>query len=103
MRASRRLPMSRFQPGIRAMYASTGAAPSAVAMRGLPPERTAATFWPLRGLIDLALRAPGRAFAPAFGGDLAGSLRLPPARDACLVVGFTAASSRDQPLALDVF
>src|SRR4051794_24833631 len=40
MSASRRLPRSRFQPGIAAMYACTGASPSAFAMRGLPPERT---------------------------------------------------------------
>src|SRR6266550_4006449 len=37
MSASRRLPRSRFQPGIPAMYACTGASPSAFAMRGLPP------------------------------------------------------------------
>src|SRR5688500_7065125 len=39
MSASRRFPMSRFQPGIAAMYACTGASPSSFAMRGLPPER----------------------------------------------------------------
>src|SRR6266487_6911637 len=63
MSASRRFPTSRFQPGIPAMYSCTGASPSAFAMRGLPPERTA-TFSPFRALIGLA-------FAPAFGGDLA--------------------------------
>src|SRR5687768_14149670 len=37
MRASRRLPTSRFQPGIAAMYALTGASPSALAICGFPP------------------------------------------------------------------
>src|SRR5688572_3814620 len=42
--ASRRFPMSRFQPGIAAMYACTGASPSALAICGLPPEsRTTAS------------------------------------------------------------
>src|ERR671918_548814 len=70
MSASRRFPRSRFQPGIPAMYACTGASPSAFAMRGLLPERTTATFSPFRTLIGLASLAPGLAFAPAFGGDL---------------------------------
>src|SRR6185295_5913852 len=39
MSASRRFPRSRFQPGIAAMYACTGASPSAFAICGLPPER----------------------------------------------------------------
>src|SRR5687767_4346522 len=39
MRASRRFPRSLFQPGIAAMYACTGASPSALAICGLPPER----------------------------------------------------------------
>jgi hypothetical protein len=38
MRASRRCPIKRFQPGIAAMYACTGASPSAFAICGLPPE-----------------------------------------------------------------
>src|SRR4029450_11414320 len=59
MSESRRVPMSRFQPRIAAMYACTGALPSAFAICGLPPEsRTTAPL------------APGLAFAPAFGGDL---------------------------------
>src|SRR4029453_290060 len=59
MSESRRFPMSRFQPGIAAMYACTGALPSAFAICGLPPEsRTTAPL------------APGLAFAPAFGGGL---------------------------------
>src|SRR5436190_12427531 len=72
MSASTRFPMSRFQPGIAAMYACTGASPSAFAMRGLPPERTTATFSPSCTLIGLAFLAPGLATggAPAFGGDL---------------------------------
>src|SRR5688500_412861 len=53
MSASRRFPRSRFQPGIAAMYACTGASPSPFAICGLPPER----------------RTTG-AFPPAFGGDL---------------------------------
>src|SRR4029453_18587625 len=39
MSASRRFPTSRFQPGRAAMYACTGASPSAFAICGLPPER----------------------------------------------------------------
>src|SRR5882762_2059829 len=70
MSASRRFPRSHFQPGIPAMYACTGASPSAFAMRGLPPERTTATFSPLRPLIGLASLAPGLAFTPAFAGPL---------------------------------
>src|SRR5205809_975135 len=61
--ASRRLPTSRFQPGIPLIYACTGASPSAFAMRGLPPERMV-TFSAFRALIGLA-------FAPVFGRDLA--------------------------------
>src|SRR6266540_1193942 len=38
--ASRRFPRSRFQPGIAAMYACTGASPSAFAICGLPPARS---------------------------------------------------------------
>src|SRR5687767_13933306 len=40
MTASRRRPTSRFQPGMAAMYACTGASPSALAICGLPPERS---------------------------------------------------------------
>src|SRR5687768_6290201 len=40
MSASRRFPMSRFHPGIAAMYACTGASPSAFAICGLPPVRS---------------------------------------------------------------
>src|SRR6266851_999091 len=79
MSASRRFPRSRFQPGIAAMYACTGASPSAFVMRGLPPERT--TISPFRTLIGLLIglgppapglcRAAALAFAPACGGDLA--------------------------------
>src|SRR5688500_15744190 len=58
MSASRRFPRSRFQPGIAAMYACTGASPSAFAIRGLPPaRRTTATFSPFRTLIGLEIRA----------------------------------------------
>src|SRR5688500_16412237 len=39
MSASRRFPRSRFQPGMAAMYACTGASPSAFAICGLPPAR----------------------------------------------------------------
>src|SRR6266849_7319049 len=71
MSASSQRPTSRFQPGIAAMYACTGASPSAFAICGLPPERrTTATFSPSRPLIGLTSLAPGLAFAPAFGGDL---------------------------------
>src|SRR5581483_5497843 len=36
--ASRRLPTSRFQPGIALMYACTGLSPSPIAICGLPPD-----------------------------------------------------------------
>jgi hypothetical protein len=64
--------MSRFQPGIAAMYACTGASPSAFATRGLPPERRTA------------------ALAPAFGWDLdlVAGLRALLARDVPLAFGF---------------
>src|ERR1700682_6782743 len=88
MSASRRFPRSRFQPGIPGMYACTGASPSAFAMLGLPPERTAATFSPFRTLIGLASLAPGLAFAPVFGEDLNS------------VAGLCDLSARDVPLAL---
>src|SRR4029078_10846102 len=69
-----RFPMSRFQPGIAAMYACTGASPSAFAICGLPPERSFV----------------GLAFAPAFIGDLdlVADLRGLPARDASSAFGF---------------
>src|SRR5258706_13650232 len=51
--------MSRFQPGIAAMYARTGASPSAFAMRGLPPERMAAAFSPFRPLRRFGLTVAG--------------------------------------------
>src|SRR5512134_1177636 len=88
MSASRRFPRSRFQPGIAAMYACTGASPSAFAICGLPPERRT-TFSPPRTLIGLASLAPGLAFAPAFGGDLdlVADLRGLPARDVPLASG----------------
>src|SRR5262245_34642319 len=71
MSASRRFPRSRFQPGIAAMYACTGASPSAFAICGLPPERrTTAPSLRFRALIGWTLRALGFTFAPAFGGDL---------------------------------
>jgi hypothetical protein len=37
--------MARFHPGIAAMYAWTGASPSAFAICGLPPERRTGTFF----------------------------------------------------------
>src|SRR3989442_14930350 len=58
MSASRRFPRSRFQPGIAAMYARTGASPSAFAICGLPPERS---------FTDLASAVSRLAFAPVFG------------------------------------
>src|SRR5258708_21767058 len=77
MTASRRFPRSRFQPGIPAMYACTGASPSALAMRGLPPERTTATSV--------------TAFAVLLA--LAAGLRAPLARGARLGFGFALAPS----------
>src|SRR3984893_3964212 len=104
MSASRRFPRSRFQPGIPAMYACTGASPSAFAMRGLPPERTTATFSPFRTLIGLASLAPGLAFVPAFAVflALAAGLRAPLARDARLAFGFAMLSVLIRPFLLDV-
>src|SRR3982074_2348281 len=97
MSASRRFPRSRFQPGIPAMYACTGASPSAFAMRGLPPERTAATFSPFRTLISLASLVPDLAFVPALAVflalALAAGLGAPPARDARLAFGSALAPS----------
>src|SRR3546814_11319193 len=69
MSESRRFPRSLFQPGIAAIYACTGASPSAFAICGLPPERRT-TFLPFRALTGLASLAPGVAFAPAFAGPL---------------------------------
>src|SRR5688572_18636308 len=40
MSLSMRRPTSRFQPGMAAMYACTGALPSPFAICGLPPERS---------------------------------------------------------------
>src|ERR1700737_4804719 len=108
MSASRRFPRSRFQSGIPAMYACTGASPSAFAMRGLPPERTTATFSPFRTLIGLASLAPGLAFVPAFAVflALAAGLRAPLARDARLAFGFALAPSSTRfilPLSADAY
>src|SRR5512134_2541493 len=91
MSASRRFPSSRFQPGIAAMYARTGASPSAFAICGLPPERrTTAAFPPFRTLIGPAPIAPRLAFSPAFRGDLGvlADWRGLLARAAPLVFGF---------------
>src|ERR1700730_9776333 len=108
MSASRRFPRSRFQPGIPAMYACTGASPSAFAMRGLPPERTTATFSPFRTLIGLASLAPGLALVPAFAVflSLAAGLRAPLARDARSACGFALAPSSTRfilPLSADTY
>src|SRR6185503_16168641 len=85
MSASRRFPTSRFQPGIAAMYACTGASPSAFAICGLPPERRTTPS-----------RAPGLAFAPVFDDDLdlAAGLRGLLARDVRLALGFALAGIR---------
>src|SRR5947199_9864662 len=61
MSASSRRPTPRFQPGIPAMYACTGASPSAFAMRGLPPARS---------FNGLAALAPGFDLVPDFVADL---------------------------------
>src|SRR5688572_30988269 len=74
--ASRRLPISRFQPGIAAMYACTGASPSAFAICGLPPERRGTppfggdfSFPPGRRLLarDVAFRFVLRGTRAAYG------------------------------------
>src|ERR1700736_1016718 len=109
MSASSRRPTSRFQPGIPAMYACTGASPSAFAICGLPPERrTTATFSPFRSLIGLASLAPGLAFVPAFAVflALAAGLRAPLARDARLAFDFALAPSSTRfilPLPADAY
>src|SRR5688572_10505941 len=98
MSASRRFPRSRFQPGIAAMYACTGASPSAFAICGLPPERRT-TFSPLRTLTGLASLASDLGFAPAFAGDvdLVADLRGLLARDVPLAFGFALAGMRTGP------
>ena len=55
--ASSRAPTWRFQPGIAAMYACTGASPSALAICGLPPDRRTGCLRDLRGGPIGALRA----------------------------------------------
>src|SRR5512134_261702 len=74
MSASRRRPTSRFQPGIAAMYACTGASPSAFAMRGLPPESRATAafaptffgpFWATAAFTS-ALNAPASTSSPSW-------------------------------------
>src|SRR6202795_5021468 len=92
MSASRRFPMSRFQPGIAAMYACTGASPSAFAICGFPPERRA-TPSPFRALIGLASLPTGLAFAPAVGGDFALVADLRGLIAGVLAFGFTTVSS----------
>src|SRR5918999_1956544 len=78
MSASRRFPRSRFQPGIAAIYACTGASPSAFAICGLPPERRT---------------------TPAVGGDLdfVAALRGLLARDVPLALGFALLISASSP------
>src|SRR3954471_11637582 len=83
MSASSRRATSRFQPGIAAMYACTGASPSAFAICGLPPD---------------SKTAPLEAGAPAFGLGLVAGLRGGRARDALSAFGF-AWLGRDVPLA----
>lgn len=61
MSASIRFATSRFQPVSAAMYACTGASPSAFAICGLPPERS---------FTGLALRTLALALAPVFARDL---------------------------------
>src|SRR5688500_6885358 len=80
MSASRRFPTARFQSGIAAIYACTGALPSPFGICGLPPaSRT--TFSLFRALLDLAAGA-GLALARGLGAALlvAGGRDLP-ARD----------------------
>src|SRR6187431_1559918 len=95
MIASRRRPRSRFQPGIAAMYACTGASPSAFAICGLPPERRA-TLSPFRALMGCL------AFAPAFIGDLnlVADLRGLLARDGLLAFGFALSGMGDSSYVL---
>src|SRR5436190_21119294 len=93
MSASRRFARSLFQPGIAAMYACTGASPSAFAICGLPPERS---------FTGLASLAPGLAFAPAFAVFVAlvAGLRASLARDARLAFGFAMLSVIIRPFLL---
>src|SRR5690606_20956815 len=81
MSASSHSPMSRFQPGSAVRYARTGAAPSPLAICGLPPERRTGFFFPAAGFFfELAfafeLAANLAFFAPAFAAvfDLAAGL-----------------------------
>src|SRR5262245_60402372 len=107
MSASRRDPRSRFQPCNAAMYACTGASPSAFAICGLPPDRS----FILAGLASVAL---GMAFTPDFAGRLAfvpafsvfvalyAVLRAPLARDARLAFECAMLSVIIRPFLLDV-
>src|SRR5687767_9585879 len=82
MSASSRRPTLRFQPGMAAMKACTGASPSAFAICGLPPERST-TFSPFRTLAGLAF-----AFAATTDLDLVADLRGLLARDVPLAFDF---------------
>src|SRR5205823_12278545 len=95
MSASSRRPTSRFQTGIAAMYACTGASPSAFAICGLPPARS---------FTGLASLAPGLDLVPAFGGDLdlVADLRGLVARDVPLALSFAMLSVIIRPFLLDV-
>src|SRR5688500_9025625 len=73
MSVSRRRPTSRFQPGIAAMYACTGASPSAFAICGLPPVRsfTGLAFFAggpscATAAFASALNAPASTFSPSW-------------------------------------
>src|SRR5688500_18131161 len=90
MSESRYSPRGRFQPGIAAMYACTGASPSAFAICGLPPERRTGDVSSFRALAGLALLVPDLAFAAAFFGglDLAAGLRGFSASDVSLAFDF---------------
>ena len=82
--------MSRFQPGIAAMYACTGASPSAFAICGLPPERSftgrfslapglafaGGPFWATAAFTS-ALNAPASTFSPSW---MSIALRVLPSR-----------------------
>src|SRR5262245_48371007 len=74
MSASSQRPTSRFQPGMPAMYACTGASPSPFAICGLPPDSSR------NGLASLA---PGLALVTVFadGLDFVAALRGLRARD----------------------
>src|SRR6185295_18322882 len=81
MSASRRRPMSCFQPGMAAMYFCTGASPSAFPIWGLPPESRVGLVAALRAvrlrvaMVFLSRSRRSVLFQPRFGQSVRRILR----------------------------